>query len=272
MHAAVAMGLLLAIGAAPPVLAESPWREVEPGIDRAHFAPDGTVTREGVITVIRIDPARWSLSAFSNLTGDSANNRSVREWCRTEGLVVAVNAGMFATDYVTHIGYLRCGDQVNNSHVNAYLSAAAFQPRHDGLPPFRIFDLDEVSFARVREDYACVVQNLRLIKRPGENRWPPQDKKWNEVALGEDEDGNILFIHVRQAYSMHDLNEILLSLPIGLVAAQHLEGGPEAQLVLRQGERGVEFVGSWESGFQSDRDRGTGWPVPNVLGVTRRAE
>ena len=55
-------------------------------------------------------------------------------------------------------------------------------------------------------------------------------------------------------------------------AAQHLEGGPEAQLVLRQGERGVEFVGSWESGFQSDRDRGTGWPVPNVLGVTRRAE
>lgn len=272
MYAAPAVVVLLAIGAPPPLQAESPWRTLEPGIEMARFDADGaSAPREGIITTIRIDPELWDLSVFTNRTEDVANNRSVREWCREEGLVVAVNAGMFATNYLTHIGYLRCGDEVNNAHVNAYLSAAAFHPRHEGLPRFRIFDLDEESFAAVRRNYGCVVQNLRLVKREGENRWPQQEKKWSEVALGEDREGRILFIHCRQAYSMHDLIEILLALPIGLVAAQHLEGGPEAQMVVRQGERGVEYVGSWESGFRSDRDPGTGWPVPNVLGVTRRA-
>jgi hypothetical protein len=71
---------------------------------------------------------------------------------------------------------------------------------------------------------------------------------------------------------MHDLNGILLSLPIDLVAAQHLEGGPEAQLVVRIGDTDLEFSGSYETGFVSDDANSRLWAIPNVIGVRRRSE
>jgi hypothetical protein len=56
------------------------------------------------------------------------------------------------------------------------------------------------------------------------------------------------------------------------VAAQHLEGGPEAQLFLvREGEE-LELMGSYETVFfESDANR-TAWPVPNVIGVRAKPE
>jgi hypothetical protein len=70
---------------------------------------------------------------------------------------------------------------------------------------------------------------------------------------------------------MHDLNQELLSAGIGLVAAQHLEGGPEAQLYLRIGEKQTELFGSYESYFVEDDSNAKPWPIPNVLGVRPRS-
>ena len=61
MNAVVALGLLLAIGAAPPLQAETYWHPLEPGIDRARFDADGNSSRDGIITVVRIDPERWEV-------------------------------------------------------------------------------------------------------------------------------------------------------------------------------------------------------------------
>jgi hypothetical protein len=162
---------------------------------------------------------------------------------------------------------------VNNAHVNAYKSVAAFDPRQDqGLPRFRIFDLDQpgVEMKQIRSDYASVVQNLRLIKRPGENRWNPQHRSWSEAALGEDDQGRALFIFSPTPFSMHDLNKRLLSLGIGLVAAQHLEGGPQAQMYLRAGGVELEMFGRSTSYFLENNASPVAWPIPNVLGVRPR--
>jgi hypothetical protein len=70
---------------------------------------------------------------------------------------------------------------------------------------------------------------------------------------------------------MHDLNQQLLSAGIGLVAAQHLEGGPEAQLYLRVGEMQLESYGSYETSFQENDSNAKPWPIPNVLGVRPRS-
>ncbi len=70
---------------------------------------------------------------------------------------------------------------------------------------------------------------------------------------------------------MHDLNRELLSMGIGLVAAQHLEGGPEAQLYLRVGDEEIETFGSFETDFEEDDDNDHAWPVPNVLGIRPRS-
>ncbi len=69
---------------------------------------------------------------------------------------------------------------------------------------------------------------------------------------------------------MHDLNEIILSLPIDLACAQHLEGGPEAQLYIEVGDRRVELVGSYETDFRKDDGNTYAYPLPNVIGIVPR--
>jgi hypothetical protein len=182
-------------------------------------------------------------------------------------MVGAINAGMFLDDMKTHVGYMKSGSYVNSGKVNSYRSVAAFNATREGLPPFRLFDLDADSLTAITRDYSCVVQNLRLIKHPGSNCWSEQEKRWSEAALGEDSQGRMLMIFSRTAYSMHDLNDLLLSMPIGLVAAQHLEGGPEAQLFLTAGSIEMELVGSFETGFNSNYGNAIAWPIPNVIGI-----
>jgi hypothetical protein len=235
-------------------------------------SPQGSVG-DSKVTVVRIDPRLWDLEFAGRSRSGDATTRTAREWCGIHGFTAAINAGMFATDYKTHVGYLRFRGHVNSDHVNSYQSVAAFDPRDDALPRFRIFDLDEpgVTVKTILGDYASVVQNLRLIKRPRSNRWEQQEKRWSEAALGEDGAGRMLFIFSRSPLSMHDLNEELLASGIGLVAAQHLEGGPEAQLYVNVGSLSLELFGSQETSLKEDDRNRLTWPIPNVLGVRRRS-
>ncbi len=240
------------------------WETLDEGLELARF-PGGP----GPITVLRIDPAAWRTEALaaSVLDGDS---RTARQWGKEYGLTAVINAGMYAADHRTHTGYFRTGDHVNNPLWNQkdYRQAACFEPRRPGLPRFVLEDLDTHPEETFADDYDVVVQNLRLIKKPGENRWPPRDRRWSEACLGEDASGRMLWIFSRAPYTMHAWNERLLTLPLDLVAAQHLEGGPEAQLWISPAA--IEVMGSYESGFREDGSNHVAWPVPNVLGIRRR--
>lgn len=252
------------------------WEQLAPGMDFGTFA----VKKPGLINdahiiILRIDPKLWEPVLIGKSWNDASENKTAREWCENHKLTAAINAGMFATDNTTHVGYLASKGQVNSSHVNKYMSVAAFDPKKKGkgLPEFRIFDLDDpdVTIDKILRDFSSVAQNLRLIKRPGENRWRRQGKMWSEAALGEDGAGRMLFIFSRSPFTMHDFNQELLSLGIGLVAAQHLEGGPEAQLYLRIGNVRHEMFGSYETAFKENDDNAASWRIPNVLGVRPRA-
>ena len=246
------------------------WDTLENGLELGRFkVQKQTLVGDSTIAILRVDPDLWVLKLFAaSLTGDAAF--TAKECSEKHNLTAAINAGMFDLDFKTHTGYLKVGNYLNNSKFNQYNSVVAFDQVKTGRPPFRIFDLDEVSSDEIIKDYRCVVQNLRLIKRPGENRWSKQPKRWSEAALGEDNNGRALFIFCRSPYTMNDLNEILLSLPINLICAQHLEGGPEAQLYIKSGDTEVDLVGSYETGFNEKDDNVTAWPIPNIIGIKRK--
>ena len=115
-----------------------------------------------------------------------------------------------------------------------------------------------------------MIQNLRLIKRPGKTRWSKQSKKWSEVALGEDKKGNVLFIFNRSPSSMYDFNQSLLKLPIDIVCAQHLEGGPEASLYFAYNGTEVDIFGSYETHFNENEQNYRAWNIPNILGFIKK--
>lgn len=250
---------------------DAKWNDLAPGFSiLKHKLAVKSEVGDSTATVVRIDPNRYQLKLLSASALDHGK-RDADTWAREHKLLAVTNAGMFDLDHVSHLGFMMSNGKVHQTKLrHDYLSVAVFDPRKDDEKPFRIYDTDETKFATIRPHWKSAVQNLRLIKHPGENRWTQQTKKWSEAALGQDKAGNILFIFCRSPYSMHDLNEHLLKLPIDLVAAQHLEGGPEASLFIDYKETKLSLKGSYETGFNENDDNQRFWALPNVLGVVER--
>ena len=249
------------------------WQTLAPGLELGTLqTPKRSTDRDSPIIILRIDPNLWELTFVGlSQSGDSAG-MTAREWSRKYHLAAAINAGMFMADYKTHIGYLRFRERVINAKVNGYRSVAAFDPKNDAVPRFRIFDLDApgVTMQTILRDYSSTIQNLRLIKRPGQNRWAQEERMWSEAALGEDRAGRILFLFSQSPFRMRDLSQELLSSDLGVVCAQHLEGGHVAQLYVGAGDVETQWSGSYGRTSNEDPGHGQGWPVPNVLGIRPR--
>ena len=265
--------LLLMIGMLVNVVpgwAKTPWQPLAKGLEIAEFAlklplPSGNSR----ITVLRIDPKHWDLKLLTSKEFAYKSGLSTKEWARLHGLTAVINAGLFLPDHATHAGYMKTPATTRIGRLNGYKSLALFSPEDKALPPFRILDLDEEekNITELVKPYRYAVQNLRLIKRPAINRWKPQIRRWSEAALGEDSEGRVLFIYAPEPISMHQFNEALLSLNIGVVAAHHLEGGRQAQMYVRHGNYEKAFSGSTEVSI-IEKDLGiSGWPIPNVIGI-----
>ena len=249
---------------------DSVWEQIDDGLYIGEFTlPQKSIVGDSKILIMKIDPDKYMFKLLASREL-GAPNMTAEEWCKRYKLICAINAGMFQADGRTNVGYMKNYKFINNPKINpVYKSMAAFAPHDSKSPPFRIYDLDVHDAKEVISSYNIVIQNLRLIKKPGENRWSQQKKIWSEAALGEDKEGNVLFIFSRSPFSMHDLNNTLLKLPIGLVAAQHLEGGPEASVYFSYKGRTIKLSGSYETGFNENDSNSSFWPIPNIIGFVK---
>jgi hypothetical protein len=256
--------LFATTAASPPAVS---WRSLQPGVELAQIERGA-----GVVYVVRIDPAkaRFRLGLASETKSGS---RTAGDWCRQEKLAVAINAGMFQTDQLSNVGYLRNGQHLNNRRWNDYCSVLALSPSSKSQPLLRWLDLtgSAPSSSEV-EGYGIVIQNLRLIARDekggGKNVWSPNERRWSEAAIAADAHDRLLFLFSRVPYTMRDFNQLLLDLPLGITRAMH-EGGPEASLSIHVPGLDLDLCGSYETGFLADESNTRQWPIPNVLGVAR---
>jgi hypothetical protein len=247
------------------------WKKIAVGLQVGEFkAPQKSISGDSKITIIKINPNYYSFKLLCAKEHGLAA-MTVKDWCHKFELIGGVNAGMFQTDFLSNVGYMKNVNHINNPRISSkYLSVFAFNPVNQNNSPAQIFDTDEEKINDVIKNYNTVIQNLRLIKRPGKNRWSKQSKMWSEAALGEDRQGNILLIFCRSPYSMHDFNNNLLKLPIDIVCAQHLEGGPEASLYFRYKGIEIEKCGSFETFFNENDQNNSAWNVPNILGFVKK--
>ena len=196
--------------------------------------------------------------------------RTAAEWCRERHLAIAINMGMFQTDRRTNTGYARSPKYLNNRHWAAkYKSALAFGPLKSTAPALVMADLDDPSAKARLADYGTVVQNLRLIQG-GHSVWAKQERRWSEAAVAVDHQGRLLFIFSRYPYTMKELTDILLALPLAIDSAMHMDGGPPASLSIHAGGVDLDLNGSFETGALESDAVPIQSPIPNVLGVRRR--
>lgn len=243
------------------------WRPVIAGVTYAAIPiPRAVPLGDPHLHVVRIDPRKARLRAAMASEVDG-RRRTAAEWCAGSNLAVAINLGMFQGAPLSNVGYARQGKHLDNSRWNAYRSALVFGARRSGIPPARLIDLDQPGARRQTDEYEAAVQNLRLIEAPGRNVWSRQTRRWSEAAIGMDAQGEILFLFCRSPFTMFEFNRLLLSLPLRVTRAMHVEGGPEASLSIHAGGWNLDLCGSYETGFREDDGETHAWPIPNVVGV-----
>ena len=273
----VAMMVLLTFGSAPSwaqgkpakaAEAQAPaWRALVPGVEYAAVRVDRPVEiGDGILHLLRVDGRRVELRAYlSSEPGEKA--RTAAEWCKSKGLLAAINLGMYQADRRSNVGYARKGTHVNNARFNDYRSFLAFGPQRPGLPPVTMLDGEDADVRERLAGYDVAVQNLRLIRGSAHNVWKQQNRRWTEAAIALDSEGRILFLFARTPFSMWELNRLLLALPLQIVKAMHVEGGPEASLSIHAGGVDLDLNGSYETGFREDDTSREQWPLPNIIGV-----
>jgi hypothetical protein len=252
---------------------DSPWTRIDEGLHLGDFTvPAQLGLGDSKLLIVKVDPRNYEFRLLSaSESSADAGRLTVREWTDKYRLIGAINAGMFQTDLKSNVGYMKNFAHVNNRRIHrTYRSVFAFNPKKAELPRAMIFDTDVKEMSEIIAEYDTVIQNLRLIKRPGQNLWAQQEKRWIEAALGQDRDGNLLLIFSERAFSMHEFGSILLALPLQLECAQHLEGGPLASLYLRHGS--VEIARSGSPGLSAaGNSSADGFlPIPNVIGIAKK--
>ena len=231
----------------------TPWETLEPGLDLGTFAsPVRSRTGDSLVHVLRVDPRQFDLVLrMSGATGEGSEaNRTARAWAEDTGLVAAINASMFQTDYLTSTELMVSAEHVNNGHVSSGRTVIAFD-RAPGapatVPPFRIIDRDCEDLDTLRPHYRTLIQSIRMVSCKGTNVWSDSRRVWSHAVVGIDTQGRALLIHARSPWSTHDFIDILRELPMDL-----------------------DRLGSFETGFFESDDNAVAWPIPNVIGVVRK--
>jgi hypothetical protein len=258
-----------------PSLLPCPGRtELAPGLwaerHRPAIAPAVQV-EDACLTLVRADPARFQVRLLA-ARREGGGRRKGPAWASAFGLAAVINASMYEDDD-NSTGLLVSADEaitgVDNPHFGGFF---AFDPVDPALPQVAVFGRPCTGFdlPAIRRRYRSIVQNYRLLDCDGKPIPWKDEKIYSAAVIGLDVEGRVVFLVSRAPYRMTDLATVVASPEVGLRAALYVEGGPEATLYARAGERTVALVGSYETGFKDSDDNADFWPLPNVLGVAPR--
>jgi hypothetical protein len=247
------------------------WQRLDKGLELGIFpAPQAAAGGDSLVRVLRIDPRYFKLKLLNASRVKNGVPLTPKQWCRQNGLTAAINPSMYQTDYKTSVSLMRTKVHTNNPRLSKDMTILAFDRQNADIPHVKIIDRQCEDFQIWRKKYGTLIQSIRMISCTGKNVWKPQARRWSTSAIGIDQQDKVLFIHVRALYSTHDLINILKKLPLHISRAMYTEGGPQAQLYINSGNKELELTGSYETNLNEANEGSISWPLPNVLGISKR--
>ncbi|MEO8601553.1 MAG: phosphodiester glycosidase family protein [bacterium] len=248
--------------------AEANWQSLASGLDYAELvSPIRARDGDSIIRVLRVDPNRFVVELLNASATPDATRHTAHEWAQAHGLVAAINASLYQTDYRTSVSLMKTRQHVNNPRLSKHNAVLLFDHLDGDGPPVQIVDRTCRDLAPVQAHYGAAVQSIRMISCHRGNVWGQTSRPWSSAAVGVDGRGRLLLIHMRAPLATHDLAEALLALPLDLRETMYVEGGPEAQLYVNAGGREIEVVGSHGSSGFTAVENTAALPIPNVIGI-----
>jgi hypothetical protein len=249
----------------------SDWQQLGKGLELGIFPiPQTAQAATAHVRVLRIDPNYYRFRLLNVSAIENGLPMTPRQWCRQNKLVAAINPSMFQTDYKTSVSLMRTRTHINNPRLSKDMTIFAFDKLSKNVPPVKIIDRQCEDYELWKKKYGTLIQSIRMISCKGHNVWNQQPHRWSTAAIGIDRQAKVLFIHVRSPYSTYDLINVLKKLALDISRAMYTEGGPQAQLYINSGNKEYEFVGSHDTGADATREGSISWPLPNVVGISKR--
>lgn len=249
--------------------ADLSWQSLEPGLELTRVTTTPGADHQDLV-MLKIDQARYELTLLS-VSEQEGQRLTLHDWVHEHDLLAAINASMFWTDQSTSTGFMKNFEHLNNTTIHPeYNAFLVFHPKNPELPPVRMVDrVNTRDWEPILEDYHTVIQNYRMISNRQTNVWQESSEAFSVAAVGMTMQGDILFIMSFIPRMIHELNEILLSLPLELQMCMFVEGGATAGMHVRAGPIDQGWHGTANNALWSENSASF-VRVPNVLGVVKR--
>jgi len=226
---------------------------------------------ENDLYILKIDPEYYEFQLLAAIELDSVS-RTVSQWCAEFGYELCFNAGMYAADNLTPLGYCKNNGRVLNPHVNYHKAVLAFSPENDSIVPVTIINRGCNDLDSFENRYGSMVQSVRMLGCAGGNVWNQSDKKHSILALATDSAGMVFLLFSQAPSSVHDFINNVKALEQGLEQMIYLEGGIPAALYVRTNNYSFNISGVAED-LWPVRISGSGLTkLPNVIAVKKKAD
>jgi hypothetical protein len=219
-----------------------------------------------VATIVRFDLRRYRLTI---LTASDGPARTLRAWVRDFHLAGGINAGMFLPSG-RPVGFVQLAGRVLSARrAGNHRGLLAFDPL-GGDTPVAVGGHECGTLEGLSQRYGSLLQGRELLVDCHGRAVDWRTRRYSAAALGTDDAGRAVLVHVRTPYRMQQLARMLAGLDLGLRGLVYMEGGPEASIVVHAEGQHAEEMGSWEDGFHEADDLHEQWDLPNVVGLAPR--
>lgn len=237
------------------------WQQIEKGLYFQEF----TFINNAKLFVLKINPKYFSFKLYSS-DKDKKGLHSIDVWAKSYDLVAAINASMYLEDGKTSTGFMKDGDYINNKKIAAKLGAFFVAgPNSESLPEAMIIEKDDPDFKNKLSNYRLVIQNYRMITKDKKILWPKDGALHSIAAIGEDENGNILFMHCKDPIDPYSFATQTLSFPLKLSKLMYVEGGGQACLIVNTNSFYKELLGFNAVSLLISNDFKA--ELPNIIGI-----
>lgn len=226
-----------------------------------------TNVSDNLITLIRLSPSNFDIDLIEY--NKTELQKTSEFWVDSFDYNLVVNAGMYdLNDVKKHRFFMQNLGDINNPILNTNAKGIiAFNPIHDTISNFDIFDLSTTCFVDINNKYQTIIQGFRLIDDAGNPvYWDKNNQFCSMVVIAEDSLGLIYIIFCRSPITQNQMTENLLSLNLGIKNAIYLEGGSKASFSLKVDGFEINKMGSYVSNYYPF-DSNNSMPVfPNFIG------